>query len=290
MSGDAPKAVESVVVKRRRLRSALREARKQAGMSQPAVAKALSWSTSKVVRIEQGVVPVTPIDAKAMLALYGVADETRVDSLAKLAIETRELKGFLEYEDVYAPDVLEIFRSESSAQAIYKHEPTVLPGLLQTEEYGHALLLALGNSEDIARRKLAARSERQVILERPDRPELNVVIGEAAVSRPVGGLGVMKRQLDQLRKYAQRDDINLHLLPFSAGAHRALGEAFTILQFSDPEDPDVLYVENARRLAVSHDTPEFEKYFNLFADLQDMADEAGDFVATLDKIAEYRFG
>lgn len=290
MPEDAPKAAETVAVKRRRLRSALREARKGAGLTQPAVAKKLSWSTSKVVRIEQGAVPVTPIDVKAMLNLYGIDNEERVEGLAKLAIETRELKGFLDFEDIYGPDTLELFRSESSAQVIYKHEPTVLPGLLQTEDYSHALLLALGNSEDTARRKLEARSERQVLLERPDHPELNIVIGEAAVSRPIGGTEVMRRQLDQLRMYAGRDNINLYLLPFSAGAHRGLGEAFTILQFSNPEDPDVLYVENVRRLTISHDTPtEFDKYLDLFAHLQGLAERSGDFLATLDQITASRF-
>jgi transcriptional regulator with XRE-family HTH domain len=285
-----PQPAETVEVKRRRLRFALRDARKESGMTQHVVAKKLSWSPSKIVRIEQGTVPVTPTDVKAMLSLYGVTDQDRVESLATLAIEARETKGFKQYSDVYSSAALELFGSEPSATAIYKHEPTVIPGLLQTTDYARHLLLSLGNSDDAAARKLAARRERQMTLERQERPELNFVIGEAALSRTVGNDDVMREQLAVLRARAGEDDINLYLLPFAAGAHRGLGAAFTILQFANPDDPDVLYLENAERMTVSRDHPEeVERYLELFVHLKQLSDHFGEFETMLDKIAEPRF-
>lgn len=259
-------------------------------MTQHAVADKLSWSPSKIVRIEQGTVPVTPTDVRAMLSLYEVTDPARVDALATLAIEAREMKGFKGYSDVYSSTALELFGSEPSASVIYKHEPTVIPGLLQTPDYARHLLISLGNSDDTAARKLAARAERQVVLERPDRPELNFVIGEAALSRTVGNEDVMREQIAALRARAAEDDINLSLLPFAAGAHRGLGAAFTILQFANPDDPDVLYLENAERMTVSRDHPEeVERYLELFVTLKALSERFGDFVTMLDEVTESRF-
>ena len=76
---------ETVEVKKRRLRVALRHARADANLTQKAAADELVWSVSKIVRIEQGTVPVAPTDVRAMLHLYRVTDQEQVDALVELA-------------------------------------------------------------------------------------------------------------------------------------------------------------------------------------------------------------
>ena len=61
-------------VQRRQLRTALRQARREAKLTQRGVAEALDWSLSKVIRIETGQVGVTATDLKALLDLYRVSD------------------------------------------------------------------------------------------------------------------------------------------------------------------------------------------------------------------------
>ncbi len=281
---------ETVEVKRRRLRIALRDARNESEMTQKTAAENLSWSISKIVRIEQGAVPVTPIDVRAMLSLYGVTDAERVESLAALAIEARESKGFKEYADVFSADAVELFGSEQSAKTIYKHEPTVIPGILQVQEYARALLMGVGNSQERVTRKLEARLQRQRILENRVRPELNFIIGEAALLRPIGGPDVMLEQLEALRKLSREKDINLYILPFSAGPHRALGNAFTILQFANPENSDVLYLENAGGVSISRTSQEeVDRYLDIFVELEGMTERAGEFEALLDQIISERY-
>jgi transcriptional regulator with XRE-family HTH domain len=290
VADQATSPAETPEVKRRRLRFALRDARRESKLTQHIAAKKLSWSPSKIVRIEQGTVPVAPTDVRAMLFLYGVTDQERVESLVTLAAEAREMKGFKQYADIYSPAALELFGSESAAQVIYKHEPTMIPGLLQTRDYANALLISLGDSPEDAARKAAARIERQVMLEREDRPELNFVIGEAALVRPAGGKEIMAEQIAALRRYSREDDINLYALPFSAGAHRGLGEAFTILQFANEDDPDVLYLENAERLSVSReDEDTLKRYQELFVHLKEIAESCGDFETVLDEVVGSRF-
>ena len=91
-----PSAVETVeeAKGKRRLRVALRQARVDAKMTQKVAADELVWSTSKIVRIEQGTVPATPTDVRAMLHLYRVTDESRIEDLVDLAKNAREDKGW----------------------------------------------------------------------------------------------------------------------------------------------------------------------------------------------------
>ena len=110
---DSASAVETVEVKKRRLRVALRQARVDAKMTQKVAADELVWSTSKIVRIEQGTVPVTPTDVRAMLHLYRITDESRIEDLVDLAKNAREDKGWNTFSDVLSPAGLELFGNEA---------------------------------------------------------------------------------------------------------------------------------------------------------------------------------
>ena len=61
------RAHEVPEVMRRRLRVALRQYRDAAELTQRAAAEALDWSVSKIIRIEQGAVGITPTDLRALL-------------------------------------------------------------------------------------------------------------------------------------------------------------------------------------------------------------------------------
>jgi len=56
------------------------------------------------------------------------------------------------------------------------------------------------------------------------------------------------------------------VLPWSAGAHAALAGAFTLLDFAEPEDPDVAYVEShlgARYLERPEELAEYRRIVKL---------------------------
>jgi transcriptional regulator with XRE-family HTH domain len=281
---------ETVEVKKRRLRTALRQARIDAGMTQKAAADALVWSISKIVRIEQGTVPVAPTDVRVMLQLYRVPEASRIEELVRLAKEAREDKGWSTFSDVLSPESLELFGNEPAAKVIYKYEPSVVPGMFQTQEYARALLRALGNSEEQIERRLEVRTQRQQLLESPTRPELDFILGETALSRPVGDEDTMREQIAHLLDLAKLDGISVLLLPFSAGAHRSMGGAFTVLQFGDPLLRDLLYLENAERESVSRDEEgEIRRYLELFVELQNMATKHGSLDDHIQRILHERF-
>jgi transcriptional regulator with XRE-family HTH domain len=281
---------ETVEVKKRRLRTAIRQARIDADLTQKAASEELVWSVSKIVRIEQGTVPITPSDVRVMLQLYGVTDAPRIEELVDLAKQAREDKGLSTYSDILSPAALELFGNESAAKVIYKYEPSVFPGLFQTQEYARALLHALGNSEKEMERRLEVREQRQRMLESPRHPELSFIIGETALSRPVGGDEVMREQIGHLLELAKLEGITISILPFAAGVHRAMGGAFTVLQFEDPQLPDLLYLENALGERVSRDEGgEIKKYLELFVELQTMTLQHGSLEEHIERILRQRY-
>lgn len=282
------KTSETPAVMRRRLRVALRHEREAADLTQKEAAAALDWSISKIIRIETGAVGITPIDLRALLAVYNTTDEKREAELVEWARGSRK-QSWVEYKDVYSQASLNLFAYESAARTIYKYEPTFVPGLLQTEEYSRALLTGLGHSSEEVDRMVDARMERQELLDREDRPELDFILGEATVSRAIGGRGVMLHQLDRLKYLASLPKINLQILPFSVGAHPRMGDAFTILQFADENLDDMLYLENAGGESTSREDPELiAKYYQDFITLQGLASEAGAFGKVIDDIAGTR--
>lgn len=283
------KVSEPPEVMRRRLRVALRQAREAKGLTQKAAAEALDWHPSKIIRIEQGAVGITPIDLRALLGVYQVTDERQVVELVNLARGSRK-QSWREYKDVYSPASLALFSNETVAKIIYKYEPTFIPGLFQTEEYAAALLAGLGHSEDDIERMVNARLERQELLDRDSRPDLQFVLGEASVSRPVGGRGVMLRQLERLKDLAARPGISIQVLLFSSGAHPRMGGAFTILEFGDRDLDDLLYLENAGGESTSRDDAELiAAYRRDFLVIQEMASKKDDFIKLIDDIITTRY-
>jgi transcriptional regulator with XRE-family HTH domain len=286
---------ETVEVKKRRLRGALRQARLDSKMTQKAAADALVWSVSKIIRIEQGSVPVAPSDVRALLQIYGATDPSRIEELVDLAKEARDDgswygRGWSRYSDVLSAASIELLGNEPAAKAIYKYEPSFIPGMFQTGEYARGLLRALGFSEEDIERRLEGRAERQQLLDSPTRPELHFILGETALSRPVGDEDIMREQIAHVLELAKLDDISVFLLPFAAGAHRGMGSAFTVLQFDDSLLPDLLFLENAERESVSRDEEgEIRRYLELFMELQKTATKHGSLEAHLMRILRERF-
>lgn len=282
--GDLPEAE----VLRRRLRTALTRARNDVGLTQKAVAEMLDWSPSKVVRIEQGTVPVSPTDVRAMLGAYEVTDVERVDELVNVAREERRAKSWSEYDQVLSKPLREMLGQEGAATTIWKYEPSVVPGFFQTATYAQVLLAAVGMSPEDVQMMSEVRSKRRAILSpEPPGPDLHVVIGEAALTRPVGGDKVMREQIRDLIELGDRPGIFLYYLPLSAGPHPAMGQAFTVMQFDTPDLEDSLYLEDGgRRVSANDDREEILLYLNIYNTIEGMAESNGSFQENANRILD----
>ncbi|KMO94903.1 helix-turn-helix domain-containing protein [Streptomyces roseus] len=129
---------------------------------------------------------------------------------------------------------------EAKAAYISSFQAQLVYGLLQTQEYARAVLGV--RTEGDLDAKVAARMERQRILDRENPPLMWVVMSEAVLHQEIGGREVMRNQLAHLLALRRREWVQVQILPFEAGAHAGLPGTFNVLRFDD--DPDLVYTED----------------------------------------------
>jgi transcriptional regulator with XRE-family HTH domain len=222
----------------------LRRLREQTGMTTERAAAAIRGSHSKISRMEHGRVGFKERDIADLLTLYGVIEGPEREALLSLAKEANTPGWWQAYSDILPNWVEPYFGLEAAATFIREFELQFVPGILQTEDYAKAMF-RLGNplTEDEVTRRATARVSRQDILRRPDPPKIWAVLDEGALRRHIGGREVMRAQLEHLIAMCDHPNVTLQVLPFTAGAHRALGGAFTILRYTEPDLRDVVYIE-----------------------------------------------
>ncbi|MFB4318308.1 helix-turn-helix domain-containing protein [Actinomadura sp. 21ATH] len=229
-------------VRARRLARSLKEARLQASLTATQAAARLGWSQPKISHIENGRTKPGAADVEVMLHLYGVTSPQR-DALLTLAREAERRGWWTDYTDVFTGSYVAL---EDEASLIREWQHQLVPGLLQTQDYAREVISAgrpdIG--EDEVRRRVMARMARQTLLRRePNAPELHVVLDEAVLQRPIGGVELMRAQLRHLAEESRRPNVTTQILPRSVGTHAGLEGLFILLRFSGTDDPDVAYTE-----------------------------------------------
>lgn len=264
----------SPTVGRRRLRHALRDARDAAQLTQEQVADEMDWSLSKVIRIETGVVSISTSDLRQLLQLYRVEDPAQVTELVELARIGRRKPWWTRYKDTAPAQYLSYVGLEDESIAQFSFSPYSLPGLLQTEEFAHAVVDAIvppirlpGAAAPTSRLepKMAAdlvdlRMMRQrEVLHREHPPQITAILDEAVLWRQIGGPQVLKRQLLHLVALGSRPRLTIRVLPFTAHMVTVLGY-FVVLRFADPVDTDVVYTESAFEQTILDRPADVETY------------------------------
>jgi transcriptional regulator with XRE-family HTH domain len=138
---------------------------------------------------------------------------------------------FLEYYSELrgCSEVPASFRSwpeyEDGAVRLYDWSPSIVTGLLQTEDYARSLIATLpGVTRDTVAARLAARMERQKrVLYRADPPRAWFIVDELSLYREVGGREVMARQMRHLARVAALPNVTVQVLPALAHPVNASG-------------------------------------------------------------------
>ncbi len=259
----------SPAVGRRRLGIELRRLREGAGVTIETVADRLECSSSKISRIETGHIGASPRDVRDMLQIYGVEGDD-ANELLQVARYAREKGWWQMYGTVLTGAYVGL---EAAAARIRSYEAQLVPGLLQTSEYATSVIRAA--RPDITNELLQARIEvrgiRQSLLTAEEPIDLWVVLDEAALNRMVASREVMATQLKVLVEAAQRPNITLQVLPFSAGAHAGMDGTFSILEYDEDVDPDVVFAENAVGGLFLEKDVDVERYQKIFELLRSTA-------------------
>lgn len=260
-------AAYSPTVRRRQLSLALRDLRRERGLTAAEVSKKLEWTPSKLTRIERNEwrLP-SPRDVRDLLDVYEVTDRAQREAFILLAKESRQRGWWVDYKDVFKGTLPDI---EAGAAVIRTYEPTIVPGLLQTADYARAIFKGgrlLG--EAMIERSVTARLARQSILERDLPPQFLVVIDEAVLRRLVGGPEVMAAQLEHIIAMNERLNVAIQVLPLAVGAHAAVMGGFVILDFASPRDPSLVYLETATDGLYLEQPEELHRYTVIYGHAQ----------------------
>lgn len=223
----------------------LRRLRMAAGISREAAGKAIRGSHAKISRLELGQVSFKQLDIADLLTLYGVRDPAERDWFFTLMAQANSHGWWHSFADL-VPDWFEVYVGlEEAASVIRGYEVQFIPGLLQTEDYARAVI-RLGHpqcdDEEITRR-VRLRTTRAEVLRRPQPPTIWVVIDEAVLHRSLGGRAVMRAQIEHLLEMSKLPNVTIQVAPFDRGGHAAAGGPFTILRFTEPALPDIVYLE-----------------------------------------------
>ena len=222
----------------------LRRLREMANITREEAGYHIRASSAKITRLEAGQTGAKARDIADLLTLYDVTDERHRESLHKLVQQANSPGWWHDYSDIL-PSWFEVYIGlEMAAAEMQIYEVQSVPELLQTEDYSRAAV-AWGH-EDVStkeiERRVRLRTARQAkLLDRSNPPNLRVVLDEAVLRRQVGGATVMRNQLKHLAQTAVQPTITIQVLPLQAG-DSAEG-SFSIMHFSEPDLPGIVYLE-----------------------------------------------
>ncbi|WP_405537720.1 helix-turn-helix domain-containing protein [Streptomyces sp. NBC_00075] len=226
--------------------------RERCGLTQMQVAERAGVSTTTVSRYETWQ-DRARIRWATVKALADACDATAQERDVLVGIAKSQTDGWWVGNSAVPEwlDPLVSFEHEAAYEHVYAN--SVVPGLLQTKAYALAIHHAreVRSSNEEIDRMVEARIQRQGILRRDPELHLWVILDEAVLSRTVGDSAVMAQQLEHLHEAAKSPNIDLQVLPFSAGAHAAGAGHFVILGRDDEREPlnsmAVVYIEMRRR-------------------------------------------
>ncbi|MFB7717227.1 MULTISPECIES: helix-turn-helix domain-containing protein [unclassified Nocardia] len=261
-----------LTVRLRRLAAMLHEMRETAGLSKEVVSAKTGINVTTLYRIETAQARPQRRTLTAMLELYDIAEPQRTDAL-QLLVDALKPGMARSYEDAVSEVYGAYINFEAEALSARFFQSTFVPGLLQTEAYANAVYETTMPkiSEQVRDQRVRARMERSQVLNKHDPLELWVVLDEAVIKRLVGGKEVMREQFDQLLDHTNKRNVILQILPFDAGAHPGMLGSFTLLDFPDPADPELVYVEGIASDELIEGHPEVRRYGVMFDQLRAMA-------------------
>ncbi|MET9482513.1 helix-turn-helix transcriptional regulator [Streptomyces sp. NPDC006638] len=256
-TGTAPTVLRMLLGKRL---GALRE---KARVSREAAAEILDVTPLTVRRMENSEVGLKLPYVRLLLTAYGVR-APEAEEFVELVKAANKPGWWHRYRDALPSWFSAYVSLEDEARLIRTYEPHYVPGLLQTEEYARAVLSAGAhrNPTELERR-VALRAKRQQLLTKADAPILWILMEEAVLRRPVGGVDVMRGQIDRLIELASRPNVTLQIMPFSIGPHLGAFGPFHLFRFDLPDLPDIVYTENLTGAVYMDQRPDVAAYLEV---------------------------
>jgi transcriptional regulator with XRE-family HTH domain len=228
-------------VRSRALGEELRTVLRADGMSGHQVARRLGLYPSLLSLAINGKRRYSDVEIESILVACHVplAERTRIRQLNQDVARRDWLQP-------HGPDMHDWSRTlahhERDATRIVDVQTTLIPRLLQTDDYAHALWSHNGDISAKTRGTLVhALRDRQAIFTKERPPRTVFLVNEVALRSSIGGAVVMSDQLQHLLLTTALSHVDIRIIPSAAGVHARHSDAFTLLE-SDAHTP-VVHIE-----------------------------------------------
>ncbi|MFD9592269.1 helix-turn-helix domain-containing protein [Kitasatospora sp. NPDC059973] len=261
-------ASSSIQQAKQALGQRLRDIRRDSGLSARALAIAAGWHESKCSKIQSGRVTPTESDLRAWTAICGVPDQA-----ADLIATARNIEGM--YVEWRRLERAGLTRAQESVRPLFErtrrfrmYQSWVVPGLLQTAAYTHAVLstiVSLRGTPDDVDAAVTVRMERQKVLHTGDH-RFAVLIEESVLRTVIGTPDILVGQLGHLITVGSLPSVSLGVIPL--GSTRNAGwpvESFTVY-----DDTQVNVELVSAHLTITQPA-EISEYGQAFSDLARIA-------------------
>jgi transcriptional regulator with XRE-family HTH domain len=233
---ETPAEAEGTTVLFSALGKMLKLLREQKGLSQKELGQLVGYGPDQIGAMERGVRITRPEfleKADELLGAGGLLKAAIPDvKKAMTKARTRHPEWYRGYAVL-----------EAEAQALHVYSNQLVPGLLQTEDYAHAVFSQWRPllSEGTIAKRVADRMARQQILETWPSPTFSFVLDESVLLRPVGGRDVRAAQLENLLRLGSLRTVELQVMPMDREEQPSMDGPFNLLTVRKGEQ--VAYVE-----------------------------------------------
>jgi transcriptional regulator with XRE-family HTH domain len=223
----------------------MRAMREQRGWSRADLAAEAKYSESLIAMVETYQRGPTQALAKALDRAYGTAGFTE-DAPGKPGTPGTFERMWLKLRTISFPESFRPYAEiEAKAAVLRTFQHSLVPGLVQTEDYARAVLSTRpGATEAEIEADVAERLARQQILTRdePSSPRLYALLDEGILYRPVAPAPVMHNQLAHLVEMSRWPHITIQVVPYTAGGHSGLLGAFIIAELA--AEQSIVFMED----------------------------------------------
>ncbi len=267
----------------------LRERREEVGMTAVAAGRASGITQAYISGVEAGRVKLPGERLAQLVAAYEI-DPGEAADLEGLRVAAMQRAWWHQYSQLFPAEFLRFLGYEAGADHVRSYHNELLHGLLQTEEYARAVIRGGNTYVRLTEmdRRVAVRMARQRRLDGDHPLRLTSVIAEGALRQQVGGREVMRAQLDHLdRLLTERpEQFEIRVMPFTAGAHPALGGPFQILSFPSPRLPDLVWQEVLTSSDIIDQSSRVADYVVTFAEARERALSSAESLVLIRQVAK----
>ncbi|AOS65331.1 DUF5753 domain-containing protein [Actinoalloteichus hymeniacidonis] len=242
----------------------LRERRYLLGLTATEAGRLARCTQAHVSEIERGRTRATKDKLTRLIKSYEF-DSDESAELWNLHDHGAQRGWWNRYTGIFSNELLRFFGYEYGAESVRTYSGGLIPGLVQTEDYIRAVIRGAAPNLRLSEEELrvTARKTRQRRLVEDDPLHLTAVISEATLRQCVGGVAVLRGQLEHLARLVaeQPENLTVRVIPFSAGGFDALdGSSFHLVGFTSPRLPTLAWQETITSTSLIDHTMTVREY------------------------------